>query len=135
MEERQTRILVVDDTPQNVKLLEVLLLARGHQVLSAPSGEEALRAVANDHPDLVLLDILMPGMDGYEVCRQLRADPETRVLPIVMITASGEQEKVKALEVGADDFITKPFDKSELLARVGSLLRIKEYHDTVQAQQ
>lgn len=76
----------------------------------------------------------MPGMDGYEVCRRLRDDPATRFLPVVMVTASGDQEKVKAVEVGADDFIPKPFDKAELLARVRSLLRIKEYHDTVERQ-
>ena len=82
----------------------------------------------------MLLDVLMPGMDGYEVCRELRAQPATSFLPVVMITASGEQEKVGAIDAGADDFITKPFDQSELLARVRSLLRIKRYHDTVEAQ-
>ena len=131
----QRRILVVDDTPQNIKLLDVLLGAQGYEVVAAASGEDALGLVTSKQPDLILLDIVMPGMDGYEVCRRLRADPTTRMLPVVMITASGAQEKVKALDVGADDFITKPFDKAELLARVGSLLRIKEYHDTVQAQQ
>jgi adenylate cyclase len=135
MGDRSARILVVDDTPQNIKLLEVLLTAQNYKVLTAASGEEALSVVAADEPDLVLLDIVMPGIDGYEVCRRLRSDAATRILPIVMVTASGGQEKVKALDVGADDFITKPFDKSELLARVGSLLRIKEYHDTVLAQQ
>jgi len=123
------RILVVDDTPANVKLLEALLLPQGYDVVAAESGEEALRAVADTGPDLVLLDIVMPGMDGYEVCRRLRAAEATAVLPVVMITASGDQEKIKALEVGADDFITKPLNKNELLARVGSLLRIKTYQD------
>ena len=84
--------------------------------------------------DLVLLDIVMPGMDGYEVCRTLRADETTQFLPIVMITASGQQEKVAAIEAGADDFIAKPFEQAELLARVRSLLRIKRYHDTIEAQ-
>jgi class 3 adenylate cyclase len=82
----------------------------------------------------VLLDIVMPEMDGHQVCRALRADPATRFLPVVMITASGDQEKVAAIESGADDFIAKPFDRAELLARVGSLLRIKRYHDTIVAQ-
>ena len=84
--------------------------------------------------DLVLLDIVMPEMDGYEVCRTLRAGDATRFLPIVMVTASGEQEKLAAIEAGADDFVTKPFDQAELLARVHSLVRVKRYHDTIEAQ-
>src|SRR5215210_1586217 len=101
---------------------------------SASSGREALERLAAEPVDLVLLDILMPEMDGYEVCRALRADTATSFLPVVMITASGEQEKVAAIEAGADDFIAKPFDQAELLARVRSLLRIKQYHDTIEAQ-
>jgi len=120
-------ILVVDDLPQNVRLLRAVLEPRGYEVSAATSGEEALSRLGA--ADLVLLDVLMPGMDGYEVCRRIRADPATSFLPVVMITASGEQEKRRALEAGADDFITKPFDQAELLARVGSLLRIKRYHD------
>ena len=127
-------ILVVDDLPQNVRLLEAVLVPRGYTVVAATSGREALERVASDPPDLILLDIVMPEMDGYEVCRTLRADPATSFLPIVMITASGEQEKVVAIESGADDFIAKPFDHAELLARVGSLLRIKRYHDTIERQ-
>jgi adenylate cyclase len=128
------RIMVVDDTPQNVRLLEAVLTSRGYEVIPAGSGAEALDKVASDRPDLVLLDIVMPRMDGYEVCRRLRADPATALLPVVMITASGEQEKVKAIEAGADDFIPKPFDHAELLARIRSLLRIKSYHDTIEEQ-
>jgi class 3 adenylate cyclase/CheY-like chemotaxis protein len=128
------RIVVVDDTPQNVRLLEAVLTGRGYEVMAASSGEEALATIAAGRPDMVLLDIVMPEMDGYEVCRRLRADPSTAVLPVVMITASGEQEKVKAIEAGADDFIPKPFDQAELIARIRSLLRIKRYHDTIQAQ-
>ena len=127
-------ILVVDDLPQNVRLLEAVLVPRGYTVVAATSGREALERAASDPPDLILLDIVMPEMDGYEVCRTLRADPATSFLPIVMITASGEQEKVVAIESGADDFIAKPFDHAELLARVGSLLRIKRYHDTIERQ-
>jgi adenylate cyclase len=130
----QPRILVVDDLPQNVRLLEAILAPRGYEVAAAHSGREALDMVAAQPVDLVLLDILMPEMDGYEVCRSLRAEPATAFLPVVMITASGEQEKLTAIEAGADDFIAKPFDQSELLARVRSLLRIKEYHDTIEAQ-
>jgi class 3 adenylate cyclase/CheY-like chemotaxis protein len=128
------KILVVDDLPQNVRLLEAVLVPRGYTVVAATSGREALERVASDPPDLVLLDIVMPEMDGYEVCRALRGNPATSFLPIVMITASGEQEKVVAIESGADDFIAKPFDHAELLARVSSLLRIKRYHDTIERQ-
>ena len=132
--ERQPKILVVDDTPANIKLLDAVLAPRGYTVVTAASGGEALEKVASERPDLILLDILMPGMDGYEVCQRLRADPATRLLPVVMITASGEQEKIKAIEAGADDFIPKPFNQPELLARVKSLLRIKDYYDTIQSQ-
>ena len=128
------RIAVVDDTPQNIKLLDALLTPRGYEVIPASSGEEALEKIASERPDLILLDIVMPGMDGYEVCRRLRADDATAMLPVVMITASGEQEKVAAIEAGADDFITKPLDQSELLARIRSLLRIKQYQDQIEAQ-
>ena len=128
------RIVVVDDTPQNVKLLEAVLTGRGYEVVAASSGEEALEAVADGRADLMLLDIVMPGIDGYEVCRRLRADPSTAVLPVVMITASGEQEKVKAIEAGADDFIPKPFDQAELIARIRSLIRIKRYRDRIETQ-
>jgi class 3 adenylate cyclase len=132
--DEQPSILVVDDMPQNVRLLEAILIPRGYRVAAAQSGREALTMVAAEPVDLVLLDILMPEMDGYEVCRALRAQPETSFLPVVMITASGEQEKIAAIEAGADDFIAKPFEQAELLARARSLLRIKRYHDTIQAQ-
>ena len=117
-----------------MKLLEAVLTGRGYEVVAASSGEEALEAVADGRADLMLLDIVMPGMDGYEVCRRLRADPSTAVLPVVMITASGEQEKVKAIEAGADDFIPKPFDQAELIARIRSLIRIKRYRDRIETQ-
>src|SRR3712207_5464390 len=107
---RLPTILVVDDTPRNIKLLDALLTPRGYTVVPAGSGREALEKVASEQPDLILLDIVMPGMDGYEVCRRLRDDPATRLLPIIMITASGEQEKIKAIEAGADDFIVKPLN-------------------------
>ena len=132
--DEQASILVVDDLPQNVRLLEAILAPRGYRVAAAHSGREALTVVAEQPVDLVLLDILMPEMDGYAVCRALRAEPATSFLSVVMITASGEQEKVAAIEAGADDFIAKPFDQAELLARVRSLLRIKRYHDTIESQ-
>lgn len=130
----QPKILVVDDVPQNLKLLEAVLAPHNYKVLTAASGREALDVVSREAPDLILLDILMPGMDGYEVCQRLRHDPKTCLLPVIMITSSGEPEKLRALEAGADDFVPKPFEKAELLARVKSLLRIKEYHDTIQGQ-
>ena len=127
-------VLAVDDLPANVRLLDAVLSPRGYRVLGAGSGPEALALVAERRPDLVLLDIVMPEMDGYEVCRRLRQDPATAFLPVVMITASGDQERLLAIEAGADDFVAKPFDQAELLARVRSLLRIKRYHDTIEGQ-
>jgi adenylate cyclase len=127
-------VLAVDDLATNIRLLDAVLSPRGYRVISAGSGPEALQPVKDHHPDLVLLDIVMPEMDGYEVCRRLREDPATAFLPVVMITASGDQEKLRAVEAGADDFVTKPFDQAELLARVRSLVRIKRYHDTIEGQ-
>jgi class 3 adenylate cyclase len=127
-------VLVVDDEPANVRLLDAVLTPRGYDVRSASSGEEALKAIAADDVDLVLLDIVMPGMDGYEVCRRIRDHADTAYLPVVMVTASGDEQKIKALEVGADDFLTKPINQSELLARVASLARIKRYQDTITRQ-
>jgi class 3 adenylate cyclase/CheY-like chemotaxis protein len=128
------RLLVVDDDPNNCKLLEAILAPHGYAVRKAKSGREALDSIAAGPPDLVLLDIVMPELSGYEVCRQLRDGAATRALPVIMLTSSGDQDKVRAIEAGADDFIARPFDQMELLARVRSLLRIKEYHDTIQAQ-
>ncbi len=127
-------LLAVDDIPQNLKLLDAILTPHGYRVITASSGAEALEKVASEHPDLLLLDIVMPGMTGYDVCRAVRESEATRMLPIIMVTASGQDEKVNAIEAGADDFIAKPVDAHELLARVKSLLRVKEYHDTITAQ-
>jgi adenylate cyclase len=127
-------ILVVDDLPQNVKLMDAVLSPRGFVVHTATSGEEALAWLSTQVPDLVLLDILMPGLDGYETCRQIRANEATSFLPVVMVTASGQEQKLRAIEAGADDFVTKPFEQAELLARVRSLVRVKRYHDTIERQ-
>jgi adenylate cyclase len=127
-------ILVVDDQPQNLRLLDAILTPRGFDVRTAASGEDALKTIDAGDVDLVLLDIVMPGMDGYEVCRRVRGQADTAYLPVVMLTASGDEQKVKALEAGADDFLTKPIDQNELLARVASLARIKRYQDTINRQ-
>lgn len=127
----QVTVLAVDDQPANLRLLDAVLTPRGYRVITAPSGAEALALLETDNIDIVLLDIVMPEMDGHAVCRMIRARPATEFLPVVMITASGSDQRLAALESGADDFITKPFDQSELLARVASLARIKRYHDTI----
>lgn len=129
------KILVVDDTPMNVRLLVDLLGFHDYDVMTAASGQEALNEVNRNRPDLILLDVVMPEMTGYEVCRKVRERKDTAVLPIVMVTALDPgQERVNGIEAGADDFLTKPINKAELLARVRSLLRVKELHDTVQTQ-
>lgn len=135
MTERSWKILAVDDVEQNVKLLDAMLTPHGYQVITASNGLEAVEQVRRETPDLILLDVMMPQMDGYEVVRRLRADDATRFLPIIMVTSlDATQEKVKAIEAGADDFLNKPVNQHELLARVRSLLRIKEYHDTIESQ-
>lgn len=127
------RILCVDDTPANLRLLTAVLTPQGYDVVTAENGTEALQKVDGD-TDLVLLDVTMPGMNGYEVCRRIREDPATSRVPIVMITATGEEQKVLALDAGAEDFIRRPFELPELLARVRSLLRIKASTDTIEGQ-
>ena len=127
-------VLAVDDQMPNLRLLNAVLSPNGYRVITASSGEQALELLHSSSIDLVLLDIVMPGMDGYEVCQRIRSEPSTAFLPVVMITASGEQEKTQAIKAGADDFINKPFHHGELLARVASLARIKRYHDTITRQ-
>lgn len=127
-------ILVVDDDQAITSLLEMFLSADGHQVRLAHDGREALASVAADPPDLVLTDLDMPNLDGYEVCRQLRQQPSTRLLPILIITGRHAQEaKLRAWELGADDFLTKPFDSVEVRARCWSLLRVKRLVDELES--
>ena len=129
------KILVVDDVAKNVKLLADLLSVKGYEAITAASGAEALARVAADAPDLILLDVMMPGMSGYEVCQAIRANPAHAMLPIVLVTAlDPQQERAKGLEAGADDFLSKPVNQAELLARVKSLLRIKHLYDEVNRQ-
>lgn len=124
------RILVVDDVPANVKLLEVRLLAEYFEVLTASNGIEALEACENGKVDVVLLDVMMPGMDGFEVCRRLKADPATSHIPVVMVTALDQtSDRIRGLNVGADDFLTKPVNDLQLMTRVKSLVRLKALSD------
>ena len=127
--------MVVDDTPHNVKLLADLLAVKGYAVATAATGEEALAKMPTERPDLVLLDVMMPGLSGYEVCARIRAEPETALLPVVMVTSlDPHQERVKGIEAGADDFLSKPINQPELFARVRSLLRVKALQDEVSRQ-
>jgi adenylate cyclase len=132
--ETQERVLVVDDVPANVRLLEEILAPAGFAVSSASSGPEALELVAGELPDLVLLDVQMAGMNGYEVCRRIRENEATALIPVVMVTSHDSEARIDGIRAGADDFVTKPFDQQELLLRVRSLVRIKRYHDTIRAQ-
>jgi CheY-like chemotaxis protein len=127
---RPSRILVVDDNPQNLELLVAYLDALDAEVTTASDGVEALEKIRDDLPDLILLDIMMPRMSGFEVCRKLKSDPRTRETPVIMVTALNELGDIeRGVESGTDDFITKPVNRLELLTRVKSLLRLRHLRD------
>ena len=131
--ERTPKILVVDDVELNLELQKTYLTSSGYDVVVAMDGEEALEKVETEHPDLVLLDVMMPKLNGFEVCQILKNDPKTRFIPVIMVTALQDvEDRVRGIESGADDFISKPFNKMELMARVKSLLRIKFLHDELE---
>ena len=126
-------ILIVDDTPENLTLLRSMLTEKGYRVLAAINGEMALKAVRTNLPDLILLDIRMPGMDGYEVCKQLKSEEKTRKIPVIFISALNEvDDKVKALSLGGVDYITKPFQAEEVLARIKTHLALRSLQKSLE---
>jgi CheY-like chemotaxis protein len=126
--EQTTRVLIADDNPQGVELLEAYLSGSDYEIETAADGEEALRKVKEWRPDLLLLDIMMPKISGFEVCKRLRADPATREISVLMITALDQPSDIeRAVEVGTDEFLTKPINKTELLLRVRALLKSRLY--------
>lgn len=131
----KSKILVVDDVAVNVQLLTTYLSSVGYNVIAARDGQEALEKIPECSPDLILLDVMMPKFNGFEVCERIKNDEATRIIPVIMVTALNEiEDKIRATEAGADDFVSKPFNKLELLTRVKSLLRIKELHDQLNAK-
>jgi putative two-component system response regulator len=124
------KVLIADDDPQNVQLLTRLVQRLGCEVVSAPNGQRALDAIATDRPDLVLLDVDMPVLDGVEVCRSIKRNPATRLLPVILVTGrSASEDRVRGIDAGADDFLAKPVVTAELQARVRALMRLKRYTD------
>jgi len=133
LQRRPPRVMVVDDNPDNMMLMRDLLSSRGYEVIAAPHAEEAERHMRFDQPDLILLDVVMPGKSGYELCREIKEDPQTRLIPVVLITGLTDREdKVRGIEAGADDFLNKPIFPEELFARVKSLLKLKEFTDELE---
>ena len=126
----QTKVLIVDDEPANVAVLSRFLEHERYHVLSAENGPDALDTVSAEEPSLVLLDVMMPAMNGFEVCRRIKSSPTTLFLPVVLVTGLADTEsRVKGILAGADDFLSKPVDRQELVTRVKSLLRIKSQYD------
>ncbi len=130
---RRPKILIADDNIQNVELLEVYLEELDADIVKAYDGEETLKVIKEEEPDLVLLDIMMPKISGYEICRKLKEDPATHALPILMVTALNESSDVeRAVQAGADDFVSKPIHKEDLLRRVRALLKIRDRSDDLE---
>jgi K+-sensing histidine kinase KdpD len=131
--EKMPKILIVDDDDRNVRLMESILRANNYDVVKAYDGEQALQVIASEKPDLVLLDAMMPKMNGFEVCLRVKKAVATRLLPVIMVTAlNALEDKVQALEIGADDFLSKPINRLELLAKMRAVLRVKNLHDQVE---
>lgn len=130
------RVLVVDDIEANVRLLQAKLQFEYFEVITALRGEEAVEKAKREQPDIVLLDVMMPGMDGFEACRHIKADPETRHIPVVMVTTlDGREDRLRGLQAGAEDFLSKPIDDVQLMARVKSLVRLKMVSDELRARE
>jgi adenylate cyclase len=129
------RILIADDSPSNRDILQTRLAIHGYEILTATDGEEALAIARKAQPDLILLDVMMPKLDGFEVCRRLKADRSLPLIPVILVTAKTDSKDIVAgLEAGGDEYLTKPVDQAALVARIKSMLRIKTLHDTVQEQ-
>lgn len=127
------KVLIVDDNPLNIELLDAYLKSSGYEIINATNGKEAIASINANPPDIILLDIMMPEIDGYEVCRRVKSDPSIRTIPIILLTALHDvQDRITGIEAGCDDFISKPFNNIELLTRVKSLLRIKTLNDELE---
>src|SRR5208337_2063928 len=130
MQQIRPRILCVDDEVKNLKLLEAILVPEVYETIEAKNGREALDKIRTEHIDLILLDIMMPEMDGFEVCKEIKWNKKYRNIPVIMITAlTAKQDRIKGIEAGAEEFLSKPFDDTEVMARIKMLLKVKELND------